>query len=315
MSSRKSGELEAGGITVSLSNTDKLFYPDDGIRKGDVIGYYQAVADRMLPYLRDRPLVMGRYPDGIAGEGIIQKKVPAYFPDWIQRVDVPRIGGRGGAVSQVVCDKPATVAYLANQACVEFHLLLSRLDALDQPDQVVFDLDPPDDEHFDDVRRCALDLRRVLEDDLGLAAYVKTTGGKGLHVHVPLRPAEGFDPVREFARQVAELLVRQDPGGRTLEQRVQSRGDRVYLDIMRNGYAQMAVAPYSLRARPGAQAATPLHWSELDDAGLRPGLFTMRTIADRLAGTDDPWADMPRRRHDLAPAARRLESLAARKAS
>ena len=152
-------------------------------------------------------------------------------------------------------------------------------------------------------------MRRLLEEELGLTAYVKTTGGKGLHVHVPLRADEGFDPVRDFARAVAELMVRHDPDGLTLQQRVEQRGNRIYLDLQRNGYAQMAVAPYSVRARHGAPVATPLHWAEAEDAELNPRQFTMRTMGDRLAITQDPWAGMSRHRRGLAAARRRLRSL------
>jgi bifunctional non-homologous end joining protein LigD len=262
----------------------------------------------MLPYLRERPLVMGRYPDGVTGEAILQKNVSRYFPDWVKRVEVERIG-RGGAVCQVVCDRPETLIYLANQACIELHVLLSRVTALYRPDQLVFDLDPPAEDAFDDVRRCALDLRRLLEEDLRLTTYVKTTGGKGLHVHVPLRPDEGFDPVRDFARAVAELMIRDAPDRFTLQQRVDQRGNRIYFDVQRNGYAQMAVAPYSVRARRAAPVATPLQWAEVEDAGLNPRRFTMRTMGDRLATTQDPWAGMSRHRRGLAAARRRLKSL------
>jgi bifunctional non-homologous end joining protein LigD len=227
-------------------------------------------------------------------------------------VEVPRLG-RGGAVCQVVCDRPETLIYLANQACIELHVLLSRAGALDRPDQLVFDLDPPAAEGFDEARRCALDLRRLLEEELGLTAYVKTTGGKGLHVHVPLRADEGFDQVREFAREVAELMVTHDPDRLTLQQRVDQRGNRLYLDLQRNGYAQMAVAPYSVRARPGATVATPLHWAEAEDTKLNPRRFTMRTLGDRLATTQDPWAGMSRHRHGLTAARRRLKSLSGRR--
>jgi bifunctional non-homologous end joining protein LigD len=256
---------------------------------------------------------MARYPDGVTGEAIIQKNVSRHFPDWVKRVEVPRLG-RGGAVSQVVCDRPETLIYLANQACIELHVLLSRAGALDRPDQLVFDLDPTADaeDAFDEARRCALDLRRLLEEDLGLTTYVKTTGGKGLHVHVPLRADEGFDPVREFTREVAELMVRRDPDRLTVQQRVDQRGKRLYLDLQRNGYAQMAVAPYSVRARPGAPVATPLHWAEAEDADLNPRRFTMRTMGDRLATTQDPWAGMSRHRPGLTAARRRLKSLAGR---
>jgi bifunctional non-homologous end joining protein LigD len=308
MSAGKANLVTSGGVTVQLSRMDKVFFPDEDLRKGDLIDYYRMVAPRMLPYLRERPLVMGRYPDGVTGEAILQKNVSKYFPDWVNRVEVER-RGRGGAVCQVVCDKPQTLIYLANQACVELHVLLSRITALDRPDQLVFDLDPPAEEAFDDARRCALDLRRLLEEDLGLTAYVKTTGGKGLHVHVPLRAGEGFDPVRDFAREVAELMVRDDPDRLTLQQRVDQRGNRIYLDLQRNGYAQMAVAPYSVRARHAAPVATPLHWAEAEDAELNPRRFTMRTTGERLATTQDPWAGMSRHRPGLAAARRRLRSM------
>jgi bifunctional non-homologous end joining protein LigD len=308
MSVRQSNLVTGGGVTVHLSHLDKVFFPDEGLRKGDLIDYYRMVAPRMLPYLRERPLVLIRYPDGVTGEAILQKNASRHFPAWVKRADVER-QGRGGEVHQVVCDKPETLIYLANQASVEFHALLSRVAALYRPDQLVFDLDPPAEEAFDDVRRCALSLRRLLEEDLGLAAYVKTTGGKGLHVHVPLRADDGFDQVREFARAVADLMVRNNPDGLTLQQRIEQRGDRIYLDVQRNGYAQMAVAPYSVRARPAAPVATPLYWAEVEDAALNPRRFTMRTTGDRLGTTPDPWTGMSRHRRGLAAARRRLRSL------
>ncbi len=299
-------EVTVGGVTVRLSRPGKPLFPDDGVTKGDLVEYYRSMAPRILPYLRDRPLVMIRYPDGIGGPAIVQKNVSRNFPAWITRAQVKK---QGGANWQVVCDKPATLVYLANQACVELHMFLSRLAALEDPDQLIFDLDPPDGGHFGLASRTALSLRGLLEDELGLAAYVKTTGGKGLHVHVPLRPDDDFDAVREFARQVADLLASRDPERLTTTQRRDERGGRLYLDIMRNGYAQMAVAPYSVRGRPGAPVATPLHWTELEDGSLSPGRFTIRTVGARLDEVSDPWAGMGRRRRGLATARRRLRAL------
>ena len=300
--------MTVGGIAVRLSRPDKLLFADDGISKGDLVEYYRSAAARILPFLRDRPLVMARYPEGIGGEAIMQKNVPGYFPAWITRAAVKK---QGGTNQQVVCDKAATLVYLANQACIELHMFLSRLDALEEPDQLVFDLDPPSAGHFGLARQTALSLRGLLEEELGLAAFVKTTGGKGLHVHVPLRPDEHFDAVREFARQVAELLASRDPGQLTTAQRRDERGDRLYLDIMRNAYAQTAVAPYSVRGRPGAPVATPLHWHELESGSLSPGQFTIRTIGARLAEVSDPWTGMTRRRCGLASPRRRLQALSA----
>ena len=299
----KSSEL-VGGIPVQLSHLDKVFFPDDGITKGDLVEYYEWIAPRILRYLQDRPLVMDRYPDGIAGQRLVQKNVPEYFPGWVTRTDVRK---RDGVVHQVVCDKPATLVYLANQACIELHVFLSALGALDRPDQLVFDLDPPDEEGFGLARRTALNLRELLEGELGLATFIKTTGGKGLHVHVPLRPERDFDAVRGFAREVATQLASRFPRELTVDQRKEQRGHRLYLDIMRNAYAQTVVAPYSVRGRPGAHVATPLHWAEVEDSGLDPRQFTLRTLPHELEGRGDPWAGMARHRRRL-PAQDRARS-------
>jgi bifunctional non-homologous end joining protein LigD len=307
-----SGEkLTVGRVTVELSNTHKVLFPDDGITKGDLVEYYQAVAGEMLPLLRDRPVSMTRFPDGLTKAGIVQKNVPAYFPDWITRV---RVRKEGGSLRQVVCDKPATIVYLANQACIELHAFLSRLAHIDQPDQLIFDLDPPDGDRFADVRVCALRLRELLAGELGLPAFVKTTGGNGLHVHVPLNARQDFGTVREFARQAAELLAARNPDLVTTEQRKDKRGPRIYADLMRNAYAQLAVAPYSVRARPGAPVATPLSWEELDDQTLRPGRFTLRTVPRRIREAGQagaPWAELARRRPGLGRAQESLRRLTA----
>ena len=286
----------AGGVQVQLSHLDKVFFPGDGITKGDLIAYYEAMAPHIIRYLKDRPLVMDRYPDGIAGQRLVQKNVPQYFPGWITRAEVKK---QGGVVRHVICDKPATLVYLANQACIELHVFLSSLAALERPDQLVFDLDPPDEAGFELARRHALNLREVLEGDLGLATFVKTTGGKGLHVQVPLRPEADFDTVRGFARDVATRLAGRFPQELTVEPRKEARGHRLYLDVMRNAYAQTVVAPYSVRGRPGAHVATPLHWAEVEDAKLSPAQFTTRTIAAELERRGDPWAGMSRRRRRL----------------
>lgn len=233
-----------GRAEIQLSHLDKPFFPADGISKGDLVGYYREMAPLITGYLRHRPLVMGRYPDGITGQGIVQKNAPRHFPGWVTVTDVPK---RDGTVRHVVGDKPETLVYLANQGCVELHAFLSRRDALDTPDQLVFDLDPPDEAGFGQAREHALALRELLAGELGLGSYVKTTGGKGLHVHVMLRPAGDFDSVRGFAREIAALLASRHPGELTVEQRKDQRGRRLYLDVMRNAYAQTAIAPSPAR--------------------------------------------------------------------
>lgn len=291
-----------GGVVVQLSNLDKVYFPDDGITKGELIDYYRQTGLRITGYLKDRPLVMGRFPDGITGQRIVQKNIPPHFPDWVTRAKVAK---QGGSVCHVIGDKAATLVYLANQGCIEFHLFLSRLAALNHPDQLVFDLDPPSEAGFAQACRHALNLRDLLSQDHGLTSYVKTTGGKGLHVHVPLRPESDFDAVRDFARAVATELADRFPVELTVEQRKDQRGQRLYLDVMRNAYAQTVIAPYAVRARPGAPVATPLDWTEVEAGGLTPRQFTLRTIADRLAKQDDPWGGLARHRQRL-PSAPRL---------
>jgi bifunctional non-homologous end joining protein LigD len=310
MSIPSAGTVTVSGITVELTNTGKVLFDDPVITKGDLVGYYRDMAVRMLPYLRDRPLVMARYPDGIRGPRIFQKNIPGYFPSWVSRVEVEK---QAGELCQVLADKPATLVYLANQACIEMHSFLSKVGALESPDQLVFDLDPPGDDRFREVAQLALRLRELLEDELELKAYIKTTGGKGVHVHVPLRATESFDVVRRFARQASEVLAARNPDLVTTQQRRADRGDRVYADIMRNSYAQTVVAPFSVRARPGAPVATPLWWEELADESLTPHQFTLRSVGDRLQrlGTSDPWAGLDGRGYSLDQAARRLEELLA----
>jgi bifunctional non-homologous end joining protein LigD len=309
VTAKRAGAVTVSGISVELSNTGKVFFPDAGITKGELVDYYRDMAGRVLPYLRDRPLVMARYPDGISGERIVQKNVPRYFPSWVTRTTVQK---QDGVLQQVVCDKPATLVYLANQACVEMHAFLSKTSALDRADQLVFDLDPPGEDGFGDACHLALRLRGLLEDELRLTAFVKTTGGKGLHVHVPLNARDDFDTVRRFARQASGVLAAREPGRLTTQQRKDDRGGLVYADVMRNAYAQTVVAPYSVRARHGAPVATPLGWEELKDPGLTPRRFTLRTVGERLdrLGTADPWAGLTRHRQGLTRAGQRLQKLA-----
>ena len=299
-------EISVGGITVPLSHPDKVLFPDDGITKEDLARYYADVADRMLPWLRDRPITMVRYPDGLGGQRFFQKNAPSYFPAWIRRVEV---GKEGGKVEHAVCDQPATLVYLANQACIEIHEFTSRADKLDVPDQMVFDFDPPDGNRFADVRRAALWTRDLLDDELGLSSFVRTSGGRGLHVHVALNRRADFGAVREFAHRAADVLARRHPDVITTEQRKDKRADRIYADVMRNAYAQTVAATYGVRARAGAPVATPLSWSEVADDALQPSQFTMATVRARLASGHDPWADFTRATHGLAEAGKRLAKL------
>jgi bifunctional non-homologous end joining protein LigD len=294
-----------GRRRVELSNPEKVLYPEDGITKADLADYYRRVAGHMLPHLADRPIALERYPDGLSGERVFQKNVPGYFPEWVARVRVPK---QRGSLQHVLVKEPATLVYLANQACLTVHAFLSKTDRLRHPDQLMFDLDPPGT-GFPLACRIALDLRRLLEEELRLPTFVKTTGGDGLHLVVPLDRSEDFDAVRSFAADVGRLLARRDPDRVTVEHRKQKRGNRLFVDVMRNAYAQTAVPPYAARARKRAPVATPLDWDEVRDPKLRPDRFTIHSIFGRLARGPDPWRSMGRRVRSLTAARERLERL------
>src|SRR5438876_8363201 len=204
--------IRIGSYDVKITRLDKVLFPDDQITKRDLINYYRLIAPWMLPHRRERPLTLERFPDGIDKTRIIQKASSSYNPAWVKTVTVKKVGG---TVRHVVCENEVTLAYLANQACVTPHIWLSRSHRLDYPDQMVFDLDPSDD-NFRLVKETAQSFRKILEE-LGLPAYLKTTGSRGLHVVVPLKCQDDFDSVRSFARRVAQAVADDDPEHRTLQ--------------------------------------------------------------------------------------------------
>jgi bifunctional non-homologous end joining protein LigD len=300
--SRAAGEVEG----VEISKPDKELFPAAGkakaVTKLDLAEYYGSVAEVMLPHLRGRPINMQRFPDGIEGPSFYEKKVPSHFPDFVSTVEVHTADG---SQRQVVVDDAGTLVYLAQQACITPHTWLSRTDDLDRPDQLVFDLDPSV-QNLKAVRRATRLVGEIL-NDLGLTSFVKTTGSRGYHVLVPLRRSKDFDDVRTFARSVAEVLVEREPRLLTLEARKDKRGDRVLIDVQRNGYGQTAVPAYAVRARGGAPVSTPIIWDEL--SRVRPDQHTIRTIGRRLGNRDDPWKDVRRHPQGLANAAEKLRKL------
>ena len=300
--------IELDGQAVELSSLDKVYFPEDGLTKGDLVDYYRRVAATMLPHLWDRPLSMQRFPEGIAAPGFYQKEAPDYFPRWIRRVPVP-VKEEGQEQPQVVCDDAATLVYLANQGCITPHVWLSRTASLRHPDKLILDLDPPG-EDFQVVRTAALALRDLLSE-LELPSFVMTTGSKGLHVALPLDGRATFEDSRAFARDVAALLVAMYPERYTLELRKGAREGRLFLDYLRNGTSATSVAPYAVRARRGAPVATPLDWGELKDRGLHSASYTIGNVFRRLGQKDDPWRDFYQAPCALDGARRRLERLQA----
>ncbi|MGH3517974.1 MAG: non-homologous end-joining DNA ligase [Haloechinothrix sp.] len=277
------------GHEVTVSRPSKVFYPDSGVTKGEVVEHYRRVAEVMVPHLQERPLSLRRYPDGITDDGFFQKEVPDYFPDWIDVADIPRRREQKGTSHYVVCSDAASLVYLANQAVLEFHIWPSRVGALDKPDLMVIDIDPPDGKQAGELRSVARRAHDVFLA-VGLEPFVQATGGRGFHVVAPVDASTGYDTARALARDVADVLARLDPERLTTAVRKDRRGDRIFLDTNRNGYAQTFIAPYSLRARPGAAAAVPLDWNELGKA--EPNGWDLKRLRRRLARKNDPWAQI-----------------------
>jgi bifunctional non-homologous end joining protein LigD len=276
------------GHEITVTHPDKVLFPADGITKGELVDYYLQIAPRMIPHVRDRPLHMNRFPGGIQYNPIQQKRVPDSFPAWIKRATVDL--QRGGAITHAVIDNAATLAYLAQYNMVTAHVWLSCIQAPHQPDQVMFDLDPAD-EDFGLVRKTALTLKAMLEE-LKLVPFVKTTGSRGLHVIAPITVGPTFEEVHLFADSIAQRLAAADPKHLTTEFTKQKREGRLFLDVNRNAYAQTAVAPYAVRARAGAPIAMPITWSDVESDKLRPDGVGIRTVAKWLKGRDDPWQSM-----------------------
>ncbi|WP_329405353.1 non-homologous end-joining DNA ligase [Nocardia vinacea] len=291
-------------IDIEITHADRVLFPADGITKGDLVDYYGEVAAVMLPHLKAGPLMLQRHPRGIGEQGFVQKDFADSLPDWMDRAEVAKAGG---TVVHPLAEHRQSLEWLANQDCSTPHTWLSRQGRLDTPDRIVFDLDPSDND-FAAIRATAHTLAAVLKE-IGLVPYVQTTGSRGLHVVASLRAEADFDTVRQFARDVAELVADDDAAHRTIEVRKEKRGDRIYLDIMRNAYAQTAVTPYAVRVRRGAPVATPLEWDELDSNDMRPDRFTLRDIPKRIAAQPDPWAHLNRHARSLTRPSRRLSRL------
>ena len=287
-------------VRVDIPHPDKALFERPRVTKRDLARHYEQVAPAMLRHLSGRPVSLQVFPQGIDAKGFFMKSVPAHFPDWISRAEVPK---RGGSLTQLLVDRPETLVYLVGQNVVALHVWLSRIQAPREPDRLIIDLDPSDGVQFSAVRSTAREAGRRLSD-AGLVPHALVTGSRGIHVVCPLRPRATFGDAHGFARRVAEEMVADDPKRLTLEWHVAERGRRIYLDVNRINYAQTAVAPYSVRARPRAPVAMPIRWEELEDAELRPDGWTVRTAADRLRSEGDAWSQINRRARFL-PAARR----------
>lgn len=298
-----------GTDRVRLSSPDKVLVPardgHEAITKADLFDYAGRIADRMVPLIADRPAVLQRFPDGIEGEGWYQKHTPKHFPDWIPTVEVPK---RGGTVRHVVIDSADALRYVVNQGTITVHVLGGTVDRLDVPAELNIDLDPSTDDPGQVV--AAAQAVRALLDDLDVAGFPKTSGSRGIHVHVPLRGDAPFAAVAALAQHLAAALVARHPDLLTTEFSKDERGDRLYLDVLRNAPAQHAVAPYTLRPRPGAPVAVPLRWDEVDGS-WDPRATPLASLFRRLgAQSSDPWTGFDDARVEAATIAARLDQLA-----
>ena len=273
-----------------ISHPEKVLFPDDGITKGELADYYEAIAPVMLPHIRARPVTMERYHRGIGEKGFFQKDVTKGFPEWLERVEVPK---KGGTVHHPLVTDTRSLLWLANQNCITPHVWASRAPDLYHPDICVFDLDPSTDEP-DELRAAALRLRDLLAE-LGLPSWVKTTGSKGFHIVVPLDGRGEIGDVARFAHAVGTLLVRRDPQHLTQEFSKADRGGRILVDTGRNDWSATFAATYGVRAKPGAPISAPCTWDEVERGDVGPRTFTLRRMAGRIAAVGDVWAELHRR--------------------
>jgi bifunctional non-homologous end joining protein LigD len=280
-----------------ITHPEKVLFPDDGITKGELAEYYAAMAPLMLPHLRGRPVTMERFPAGIGQKGFWQKSVAKGFPDWLERVEVPK---KDGVVHHPVVTDSESLQWLTNQNAITQHVWISRVPALDHPDVCVFDLDPAKDD-AGAVRVAALGLRDLLED-LGLPSWVKTSGSKGFHLLVPLDRKAPIDSVASFADAVGAAFVARAPGQLTREFSKSDRKGRIYVDTGRNGYGATFAAAYTVRAKTGAPVSAPVTWDEVQRGKVEPRSFNLRNMPARIAKVGDAWEDMPRKGRSLTRA-------------
>jgi bifunctional non-homologous end joining protein LigD len=278
-----------------ITHPEKVLFPDDGITKGELAAYYEAVAPMMVPYIRMRPITMERFPAGIGRKGFIQKDVSKGFPAWLKRIEVPK---KDGTVHYPLVTDVRSLLWVANQNTITPHVWISRAPRLDCPDVCVFDLDPADDEKPEVLRGAALALRDLL-DELGLPSWIKTSGSKGFHIVVPLDGKTEMGDVARFTHAVGARLVSRDPTHLTQEFHKKDRAGRMLVDTGRNGFSATHAAVYAVRPKAGAPVSAPCTWEEVERGTVGPQSFTLRGMTDRLAAVGDLWADLAKRGRSL----------------
>ena len=277
------------GRTVTITHPDKLYWPEAKLTKGDMLGYYRAIAPVMTPYFRDRPLTLRLFPKGVHGFSYYRRSLPEDAPDWLRRVAYETETNHH-TIQLPLVDDAAGLIWLANQGAIEFHLWGSRAPHLHEPDMAIFDLDPGTEATFTHVLEAALRVRDAL-DEAGVRGYPKTSGGSGLHVYVPLAlgqsSGQSFDEVRAWVKALAERLTAAHPGLIAVAHGPTHRGDRVTVDYAQNSIGRNTAAPYTLRAGPGAPVSMPVTWAEVEAGRIRPADFTLTSAPARVERMGD----------------------------
>jgi bifunctional non-homologous end joining protein LigD len=296
-------EIKAGRHIIEISHPDKLYFPDAGITKEDVLQYYSDMSDYILPHMKERAVTMHRFPDGIESENFYQHKASDYYPDWIDTMEMKK--KEGGKIKHVLCNNKASLLYLVNQGCLVPHVWLSRVSNPDYPDKILFDLDPPEND-FSLVKKAALELKEEIEEILDVPSFVMSTGSSGIHVAVPLDGKSNFDSIRKTSQRIAEKLSEESPKSFTTEIRKNKRDGKLFIDTTRNAYSQTSVVPYALRALNNAPVAYPMDWEELRKNKFDPHRFKIRNILKRLSHKQDPWENFFKRKADSKELIKRI---------
>jgi len=289
-------------LPLTFSNIDKVYFPDTGNTKGDLIQYYASVSGVLLPHLKGRPISMSRYPDGIAGESFYQKHAPGHQPEWM-RIAPVESDSQGGIIEFLLADSREAITWFANMGCIEFHPFHSREGSLDHPDYAIFDLDPSEGATFEQVESTAR-LLQVFLGQLGLEGYPKLSGSRGIHVYLPLEPVHTYERVRRFVGEVGEYLAAANPHDITMVWEKNKRGGKVFVDHNRNASGQTIASVYSVRPRPGAPVSAPLTWDEV--GSVANGDVTIANLWERLDEHGDLFEPVLKGGQTLNDAERRL---------
>ena len=304
--SKKDAETKIGKQKLKLTNLDKIYFPGKKITKGNVVTYYQSIADYLLPYLKNRPQSLLRNPNGIIDKGFFHKDAGTEAPSWVKTKKIFSESTRKD-VNYIICNDKSTLAYLNNLGCIELNPWHSRVDSLDRPDYLAIDLDPSPNNTFNEVIETALVVKDVF-DRAGAKCYCKTSGASGLHIYAPLGRKYAYDEVRNFANIIAIMASEQLPSITSVIRPLQKRGDKIYIDFLQNSKGQTLAAVYSLRPREDATVSTPLLWREVKK-GLHPSEFTIENIPKRLKKMGDLFKDVLGKGIDLKKCLTRLQHL------